>query len=257
MKITETGNRSGKTLVLLPGTGCTWEINFREVLEDLKAQYHLICVNYDGFDGDSSKPFTDMLTVTKKIEDYILENHGGRVDGAYGSSLGGSFAGLLLERGRIHMDHVFIGGSDLDQGSPLVGRIMTGLVGRLIGNAGKNEKKKEKLKKLLVKAFGVDNDAETNDFMEQFAQSIASLHPKTVGREYYSDYVTPLGNDLHAEGTKVHVIYALKMGPKYEKRYLQHFRDPELLRFDMQHEAWLFQKQWRQPVLDAIAACMR
>ena len=155
------------------------------------------------------------------------------------------------------MDHVFIGGSDLDQGSPLVGRLMTGLVGRLIGNAGKSEKKKEKLKKLLVKAFGVGNDAETNDFMEQFAQSIASLHPKTVGREYYSDYVTPLGNDLHAEGTKVHVIYALKMGPKYEKRYLQHFRDPELLRFDMQHEAWLFQKQWRQPVLDAIAACMR
>ena len=52
--------------------------------------------------------------------------------------------------------------------------------------------------------------------------------------------------------TTVHVIYALKMGPKYEKRYLRHFRNPDILRFDMQHEAWIFQKEWTQPILDAI-----
>ena len=121
MKFTEMGRPDGKTMLLLPGTACTWEINFREVLEDLKAQYHLICVNYDGFDGDSSKPFTDMLTVTKKIEDYILENHGGRVDGAYGSSLGGSFVGLLVQRKKIHIAHAFIGRTRVPVGKPDIG----------------------------------------------------------------------------------------------------------------------------------------
>jgi hypothetical protein len=46
------------------------------------------------------------------------------------------------------------------------------------------------------------------------------------------------------------------MGEKYEQRYRQHFRNPDIHRFDMPHEAWLFQKQWTQPVLDAIKACM-
>ena len=68
--------------------------------------------------------------------------------------------------------------------------------------------------------------------------------------------MTPLENDIHVDGTTVHIIYALKMGEKYEQRYRQHFRNPDIHRFDMPHEAWLFQKQWTQPVLDAIAACM-
>lgn len=257
MKFTEMGNPEGKTLMLLPGTACTWEINFHTVIDLLKEQYHLICVNYDGFDDEKAeKPFTDMLTVTGKIEDYILQNHNGRVDGAYGSSLGGSFVGLLIQRGKIHIDHGFIGSSDLDQGSPFIARIMTWIVGRWIADAGKSEKKQKKLKDMLVKNFGMEMDAETDAFMNDFTKSIVSLHPETVGREFYSDYVTPLENDIHAEGTTVHIIYALKMGKKYEKRYLQHFRNPDILRFPMQHEAWIFQKEWTQPVFDAIIKCM-
>lgn len=257
MKFTEMGRTDGKTMLLLPGTACTWQINFHTVIDRLAERYHLICVNYDGFDDEkATQPFTDMLTVTGKIEDYLLREHGGRVDGAYGSSLGGSFVGLLIQRGRVHMDHGFIGSSDLDQGSPLVARIMTMIVGRWIGDAAQSEKKRQKLKDMLVKNFGMQMDAETDAFMDRFVQSIAELHPDTVGRQFYSDYVTPLQDDIHAEGTRVHVIYALKMGEKYEKRYLRHFRDPELLRFDMQHEAWIFQPQWTQPILEAIDRCM-
>lgn len=257
MKFTEMGNMEGKTLMLLPGTACTWEINFHEVIDALCEKYHLICVNYDGFDDEKkTKPFTDMLTVTEKIEDYIREHHNGHVDGAYGSSLGGSFVGLLIQRERIHIDHGFIGSSDLDQGSPFVAKIMTWIVGRWIADAGKNEKKQKKLKDMLVQNFGMEMDAETDQFMNQFCQSIVSLHPDTVCREFYSDYVTPLQNGIYVKDTVIHIIYALKMGTKYEKRYYQHFRNPHILRFDMQHEAWLFQKKWRQPVLDAIERCM-
>ena len=258
MKFTEMGLENGKTMLLLPGTACTWEINFHTVIDRLAEQYHLICVNYDGFDDEKqTKPFTDMLTVTKKIEDYILKEHNGRVDGAYGSSLGGSFVGLLIQRKRIHIDHGFIGSSDLDQGSPFVARIMTWIVGKWIGDAGKSEKKQKKLQDMLVKNFGMNMDEETSAFMGEFAKSMVCLHPKTVAREFYSDYVTPLEDDIHVDGTTVHVIYALKMGPKYEKRYLQHFRNPDILRFDMQHEAWIFQKEWTQPILDAMAKCMK
>ena len=79
MQFDEMGSMTGKTLMLLPGTACDYQTNFGSVLDRLGEKYHLICVNYDGFDG-SGLIFPDMLTVTEKIEKYILENHHGRLE---------------------------------------------------------------------------------------------------------------------------------------------------------------------------------
>ena len=58
------------------------------------------------------------------------------------------------------------------------------------------------------------------------------------------------------DGTTIHVIYALKMGEKDGQRYRQHFRDPDIHEFDMKHEVWLYDDNWKKPVLDTIMACM-
>ena len=226
------------------------------MIDELKKRYHLICVNYDGFDGDPSVLFPDMITVTEKIERYIKENHNGKVDGAYGSSLGGSFVGLLIQRKNIHIDHGFIGSSDLDQGSPFVARIMTKIIGGAIKGAGESEKKKQKLNRMMEKYIGMDINDEVEVFIDRFVDSFINLHPDTIANEFYSDYVTPLEDGISVPGTKVHIIYALKMGPKYEKRYLKHFKNPDIIRFDMQHEAWMIERKWRGPVLNAIDKCM-
>ena len=96
MQFTEMGNESGKTLMLLPGTCCDYQTNFAAVQDRLAEKYHLICVNYDGFDG-SDKIFPDMITVTEKIERYIIDRHNSRLDGALGSSLGCSFVGQMIQ----------------------------------------------------------------------------------------------------------------------------------------------------------------
>lgn len=255
MQFTEMGREDGKTLVLLPGTACTWQVNFARVIDALAERYHLICVNYDGFEGDPSISFTSVPEVCAKIEDYLIERHGGHVDGAYGSSLGGSFSALLVQNGRVHVDHAFIGSSDLDQGSPLVARIMTWIVGPMLSGAAKSERKRQKLVDKLVKSLYADEDNdEMRTFIDGFSRSFANMHPKTITREYYSDYVTPLADDIHQDGTTIHVIHALRMDPKgkYMARYLQHFREPDLMPFDMQHEEWLFGSRWTETVLAAI-----
>lgn len=61
MQFVEMGNPGGKTLMLLPGTACDYQTNFSSVLDRLGEKYHLICVNYDGFDG-SGTIFPDMMT---------------------------------------------------------------------------------------------------------------------------------------------------------------------------------------------------
>ena len=235
MQFTEMGNKEGKTLLLLPGTACTWQLNFKHVVDQLAAKYHIIAVNYDGFEGDPSVIFTDVPTVTEKIEDYILKHHGGRVDGAYGSSLGGSFVGLLIERQRIHMDHGFIGSSDLDQGGKLKARLLTMIVGPMLSGACKSEKKRAKLKAKLQQKGAVGDGDKSLEFANDFIDNMKTLHPKTISRQFYSDYVTPLADGIHAEGTTVHIIYALQMGEKYGRRYRQHFKGPGHPR--IRHEA--------------------
>ena len=127
MQFEELGNMSGKTLMLLPGTCCDYQTNFGTALDELSKKYHLICVNYDGFDGSGSI-FPDMITVTKKIEKYIKDNHNGRLDGAIGSSLGSSFVGQLVQRENVHIDHAIFGSPDLDQSGKVAAKLQSMLV---------------------------------------------------------------------------------------------------------------------------------
>ena len=85
-----------------------------------------------------------MITVTEKIEKYIKEKHGGRLDGALGSSLGSSFTGQLIQRENIHIDHGIFGSPDLDQSGKFSAWLQSRLVVPLLTGFTKSEKKKAK-----------------------------------------------------------------------------------------------------------------
>ena len=241
------GNKSGKTLMLLPGTACDYQTNFATVLDRLGEKYHLICVNYDGFDG-SGTIFPDMITITEKIEGYVIENYNGRLDGAIGSSLGSSFVGQLIQRENIHIDHGIFGSPDLDQSGKASAWLQSKLVVPLLTSFTKNEKKRAKTREKL-KSFFEMNDETADRFMGCFAK----FSPVSIKNEYYTDLLTHLKDDIHVENTKVHFIYANKMGEKYLKRYKKYFRDPDIREFNMQHEQWLFGgEQYTAPVLKVI-----
>ena len=247
MQFIEMGNPAGKTLMLLPATACDFQTNFGTVLDRLGEKYHLICVNYDGFDS-SGTIFPDMITVTEKIERYVIDRFGGRLDGAIGSSLGSSFVGQLIQREKIHIDHGIFGSPDLDQSGKLIAWLQSKLVLPLLTSFTKSEKKKAKTSEMLQRYF--EMNSETAD---HFMSCFAKFSPESIKNEYYTDLLTWLKDDIHVENTKVHFIYANKMGKKYLKRYKKYFRDPEIREFDMQHEQWLFGgEQYTVPVLNAI-----
>ena len=84
------------------------------------------------------------------------------------------------------------------------------------------------------------------------------MGPESIRNEYYTDLLTWMDDDIHVENTKVHFIYAGKMGEKYLKRYKKYFRDPEIREFNMQHEQWLFGgEEYAVPVLKAIDEFMK
>ena len=247
MQFDEMGLKDGKVLMLLPGTACDYQTNFGNVLEDLGKKYHLICVNYDGFDGKGGI-FPDMLSVTEKIEQYIIDNYNGRIDGTLGSSLGCSFVGQLIQRRRIHMDHGIFGSPDLDQSGKFSAWLQSKLVVPLLTGFTKNEKKREKTKKKLQDFFEMNDET-----AEKFMGCFSKFSPESIKNEYYTDLLTWLDDDIQVPGTKVHFIYAEKMGEKYLKRYKKYFHDPEIRSFPMQHEQWVFGgREYAEPVLKAI-----
>lgn len=247
----EMGLENPKTLLLLPGTCCNYETNFGAVLDTLAKKYHLICANYDGFDGGDDI-FPDILTVTEKIEQYILQQHTGHIDGALGSSLGGSFVAQLILREQIHMDHGIFGSSDLDQSGVFAAKLQTKIMYPLIASASKKSGKQGTMHRLLTHFFQM-SDAVADKFMACFS----TFDPQSILNEYYTDLITCLPEQIQVAHTRTHFIYAKKMGKKYEKRYRKYFADPDIRAFDMQHEQWLFgDNDWTEPVLEAIYECM-
>ena len=63
MQFDEKGFMTGKTMMLLPGTACDYQTNFGSVLDALEDKYHVICVNYDGFDGSHVHGHTENRAV--------------------------------------------------------------------------------------------------------------------------------------------------------------------------------------------------
>ena len=247
MQFDEMGRKDGKTLMLLPGTACDYQTNFNAVLDRLAAKYHLICVNYDGFDG-SGTVFPDIITVTGKIEEYILRNYGGQLDGAIGSSLGSTFVGQLIQRQNVHLDHGIFGSPDLDQSGKFSAWLQSKLVVPLLTGFTGSEKKRKKSKEKLKRFFEM-----SDEMADKFIDCFARFSPESIRNEYYTDLLTWLEDDIHVEHTRVHFIYARKMGEKYLNRYRKYFRNPDIREFDIQHEQWLFGgEQYTGPVLKAI-----
>lgn len=237
MQVTEFGQSNKITIMLLPGTCMTWELNFSRIILPLAQKYHLLAVNYTGFDG-GTETFENMITETKKIEDWVKAHCHGAINAVYGSSLGGSFASLLLQRKEIHMDHVFIGSSDLDQATPLSARAQTALIAFIFFGAARSSQKQQMLTEFLAKKLGASKEA-LNRLLSEVLTIVRMSDKQSVINQFYSDLVTPIENDIQVTGTKIHVLHSRKMDTRYLERYFQHYHHPDVISLNQPHENWL------------------
>ena len=251
MKFYRFGNEDKPDIMLLPGTCCHWK-TFSAVIPLLKDTFQVVCISYDGFDeNEPDAIFTTMTEETKKIEGYIKAKFGGRIFAAYGCSLGGSFVGLLIGREKIHIDHGFIGSSDLDQAGIVGARIQSAIVKPVLGKAAHDGKLPEWMTNMMLKKAEDPKEAEKNiKTFEKLFASISFASEKSIYNQFYSDLVTPLKDNIRVEGTTVHIFYALKMGEKYFDRYNKHFPDADIVARDYSHEQLLisYPEQWAQDI---------
>lgn len=246
------GQKENPAIMLLPGTCCHWRRNFEEVIPYLEKDFYVICASYDGFDEQENTVFEDMIMETQKIEQYIVENLGGRIHAVYGCSMGGSFVGLLAQRKGIHMEHGILGSSDLDQETGISAKFKAWLIAVVLHSIFKKGKLPGFFQRRLEQ-----KDPEQRDYMEKLLRmfgvgdtSMSFVKKKSIRNQFYYDLITPLEEKISVPGMKIHVFYAGKMGEQYLERYNRYFDNPDICEYDLQHEELLvsYPEKWAEEI---------
>ncbi len=112
MKFNIYGEIGRPTLFLLPGLGVSHEIFF-PLIERLKDHFYIVTAGVDGFILGEPSRFTSVDDQARQANRYVQENLGGRLDVAYGLSLGGKILSRMLERNEIVIDHAIMDAAPL------------------------------------------------------------------------------------------------------------------------------------------------
>ena len=98
------GNIGSPTLLLIPGLGVSYEI-FLPLISMLEDRFHIIAAQVDGFTLGRHTEFTSVDDQAAQVIRYVNDNLGGKLDIAYGLSLGGKILSQILERNGITIDN--------------------------------------------------------------------------------------------------------------------------------------------------------
>ena len=106
------GEADKPTLLLIPGLGVSHEI-FLPLIELLKEQFSITTVDNDGFIIGRQSQFTSVDDQAAQVIKYVQESLDGKLDVAYGLSLGGKILSRILERNEIVIDHAIMDATPL------------------------------------------------------------------------------------------------------------------------------------------------
>ena len=113
MKFFEFGQENKELMVLMHGGGTSY-LGVLPTAKKIAEKYHVVLLAYDGF--NPSEPETEFQSIAyeaRALEDYILQNYGGRVDILYGLSYGCRTLMQILEDNRLSITTTIADGMSL------------------------------------------------------------------------------------------------------------------------------------------------
>lgn len=104
------GNKENKSLLFIHGLASSATLCFEPLLEFLK-DYYVILWELEGHSEHQPADFLSLKSSVDAIEEFILNEMGGRVYGLCGFSMGATMAVELIGRGKISAERLFIDGA--------------------------------------------------------------------------------------------------------------------------------------------------
>ncbi len=205
MIFTTYGNRNRPAVLLMHGMCQDWRSMYL-FLHDLEKQYYLILPAMDGF-YDKSGDFTSFADQCRQIEEYVQQNHGGRLYGIYGVSQGTIVLSELLTRNNIEIKKAFFDGTYIAHQGKLAGLITCWL----FTSAKKRNGKFPRAMSIMMNLMGLSKDDMVMMNYVYWGASMDSIRKNIM--ENYTYHVKPtIGN------TKTKVTLCCGSKEPYAKR---------------------------------------
>ena len=242
MKFYEFGDKDNPTVFLIHGTASHWKLSFGQVIDGLADEYYVVCVAMDGHDENDNTEMVSISDEADKLDDYIQKKYNGKIYGIYGSSMGGSIVGKLLEKGSIYIEHAITGSADFDYMSGLSAVICSKIATHIFYKYAKTGEINGLLN-LLVKS------KKKQKYLKDLHRVIyKNITYKTLYREYYTDLIIPIADNIIPEGTHIHCVFGMEEDvSKLVNRYKKHFPKAEIIGLvGLNHEELLIRepKEW-------------
>ena len=223
MLFNEFGDINNPAVLLLHGMMQDWHSEY-EMLKPLEECYRLIIPAQDGF-YDGSGEFTTFADQASQIEEYITQNHQGKIHGAYGASQGGLMLTELLTRNKIDLGTVIMDGCYVAHQGRLAGIITAWMFRRY-----KHNGKFPALINYMMKKMGSS--------IEEIEDGLKGLYfdasDKSIRRNFIQNYTYRTRKQIALNGSKVNLWcgskepYAIKSHnelKKYLKNYSEEIMD--------------------------------
>ena len=253
MNIREYGVENEKVVLMLPGAFVNAEICFSKVIPLLEKEYHVVTVDYDGFDGKNGE-FTSFIRMAKKIEWLVQCRFDNEVYAVYGSSVGAELTGLLVQRQNILIAHAVLGSPDMETCGENTAKMRTKLMGTALIRMLTSGQVPDWVKRSMKKQIGEEKTELYLSLLESLPPVLANVSRISMERQFYSHLTTPLDQNIDVPGTRVHIMYAAKMGDKYLERYERHFNNPDIVKKDYGHEELLYfhPEEWAETFEECV-----
>ncbi len=112
MRFRTYGDKSYPSLMLLPGLGVSYEL-FLSLIERLQDRFFIVAAEVDGFILGAYTAFTSIDDQAAQANAYVNAHLNGRLDCAYGLSMGGKILSRMMERREIVIEHAILDAAPL------------------------------------------------------------------------------------------------------------------------------------------------
>ena len=216
MELLEFGNNRSKSIILIHGFQCPYQI-WNRYIEHYKDKYHIIVPILEGHNPGKKENFISLEQTAEEIEDYHISHYGNDVYAIYAISYGGIIAANIWQNKRLNIDKLIFDGSPITS----YPKFLKFFLIRFYLKATHKSQKREM--KTITQAT---NSICTEEHLEDFLKVLDNMSDDNIRKyiEAWSNYKLP--NNIKTPNTVVYFFYGTKpneilakKSAKYIKKY--------------------------------------
>lgn len=213
------GDRERPVIVLIHGVLTPWQVWERQI-EYFEKEYYVVAVALDAHEEERSSEFVSIDDEARKIEDYILQNHGGEVYAICGISMGGAITHIIWKNRRIKAQKYVLDGAPLVPFGKLMCWVMThNYINIIIKSKQRDKRILNSFKKNFLPERFLDTYLKIADNMRE--SSVRNMITSVCGSNVCTDVESDGAEVMFLHGTKGNESLAKKSAALVKKHYLK------------------------------------